>query len=594
MRPMRRAGLLELVRKFSDRGDALASHPSCAWNLEGVRARWDELGRATRTDVARLGGELADWVETFYVGLTRVRERGFDPVAALRRARRVRDIERAFAWLGDRHTFVSFRKGGGGAGSEGPLDTVGTLQLPVRVGSASSPEGEQGPERYWIAEVAGSARVATAALPRRGDEVTHWNGVPVERVVRRLGTDLRGAHSHARRRLGLRALTRRVVEAGRLPEEDWVVLTCRHGGRRVHHRLEWSDRPLLWPSRSASILKFDRGDRVQIGHFGEPDEMLDLLEQLRAQRVSARPLMLDLRGNGGGSVHGMLAVFLAVTGRCAVDRLRFQFRASERLPEGLAGPCRLPGSSDGFSAPHPIDRFVSVSGPLDHGPSVVEKQERQARSRSRTRRKIGVLVDASTFSAAEILTALLRSEGATVFGTDPCTGDGPDNAWSLAALRRLSPDGWIAVDGSADLEEMVRGFGECHGLRVSASWIEGGSRHWRLGAQVTDSRSHAAPCLAVWNPELHPDGIAVHTIECGLGSAAGLGLDLHLAVRRPLILLEGAWVPVERQDVDHLLRPSVRDLLEDDADLLETAFHLLAGDARVARSGSETPASSDH
>lgn len=562
-----------------------------SFDLEGARTRWDEIDDATPSEVRVLGAELAEWVEAFFVGLDRTREAGFDPVSALRAARCIGDIERVFTRIGDRHTFVSYRRPPCPAGPDDAFDTVGTLQLPVRIGSAFAAHPAVGRERFWITDVVALEGLPNEALPRRGDEVTHWNGVPLDHVVRRLGAELRGAHGRAQRRIGLRALTRRVVEAGRLPEEDWVVLTTRRSGRPLDHRLDWSQGLFQWRSGPPSEEASEDGDRVQIGHFGEPTEIEGLLHRLREQRLSGRPLVLDLRGNAGGSVHGMLAVFDAVTGRPGSERLRFQFRASKRLQQDLPRTSRWrrwsQPSRDGFLAPHGIGEDGAA---VASGRSITGTRRAPDVALGRVEGPVGVLVDASTFSAAEILTAMLRSDGALVFGTDPCTGGGPDNGWSVAALRRLCPEEWIGCRDAQDPEEALRSHCEEQGLRVGASWTEMGMRRWRLSADGAPDRS---PRLAVWGPGPGCEAIAVYAMAGSLGSAMGYDVDLHLAVRRALVDVEGEWVPVGRQAVDHVLRPTRRDLLSHDRELLETAFHLLAGGTRVACSGAETPASSD-
>lgn len=553
-------------------------------DLAGIRASWDELEHAERPDVRRLAQELADWIEEFYVELPEVRARGFDPVAALRAARRFGDIDRVVRGLEDRHTFVTYRRVTGHRSTDDGLDQVGTLQLPVRIGAGRLDGG--GPERFWITDVAKLDRQSEEhELPRRGDEVTHWNGVPLERVMRRLGTELRGAHPVARRRIGLRALTRRVVEQGSLPDEDWVVLTCRRRGERVHHRLEWREGDVRWPAvPHTEAGRF--GDRVRIGQLAEPDEMVHLLLSLREQSRSGRPLLLDLRGNAGGSVHGAIAVFEAVTGLCGSERLRFQFRGTDRLDRGRRASVRgrsVDVVGDGFLAPHRLEG----AGAPPRGSSTVAMPGARAAD-GRDRRKVAVLVDASTFSAAEILTAMLRAEGALVFGTDECTGGGPHNPWTVAALRRLCPTDWVCLDGAGGSDESLRSYCARSGYRIGASWTDAGTRYWRLcaGASRLPNR------LAVADSALSPEALAVYDLGGNLGSAAGFEVDLQLSVRRTLIRVDGDWVPIGRQGVDHVLRLTRRDLLEEDVDLLDSAFRLLSGDARVARSGSETPPSS--
>lgn len=536
------------------------------------------------SEARALGCELAEWIETYYVGLDAVRARGFDPVAALRSARHVREIERVFIGLGDRHTRVSFQSLARDRGRGTNLGTIGQVQLPVRIGTAVRHSSAHERERFWVTEIARGA-VSDARLRglRPGDQVTHWNGVPVERVVVRLGEQLRGAHVHAQRRLGVRALTRRVVEPRRLPEEDWVVLTCRRGANVTHHRLEWTERLLEWRPRIEVDDALPEGDRIRIRHLGEPEEMTGLLKTLTKQRSSGRPLVLDLRGNAGGSVHGMSAVFEAVSGQSADSRLRFQFRASKHLAKSVSRCARWSrwtgAQRGGFFPPHPIDGGSGVSKrrAADARPGAAD---------ARPTRRVGVLVDASTFSAAEILTALLRAEGATVLGTDPWTGGGADNGWSLAALRRLCPETWIPLDaGEPDPVGALCAYCAQYGLDIGPSWVEKETLHWRLAARGGSPSSQ----LAVWAPDT-PDAIAVHAIDRSLRALGDHAVELQLSVRRPLIRCGGDWHPIEHLEVDHRVPQTLRDLLEDDADLLRTSLRILTEEARVAPSGPETTA----
>ena len=551
--------------------------------------------------VRRLAAELAEWIEAFYVRLDAVRQRGFDPVAALQSARSLEDIEDVFAALRDRHTFLSFQPTGRARDSEGMV-TMGVLQLPVRIGHAGAapdadePSGDacwgggrasQG--TFWITEVADQVAGRQAEGPRRGDQVTHWNGMPIAHVVRRLGAGLRGANDPACFRLGLRGLTRRVTEPGRLPEEDWVVLTCRRADRVLDVRLNWGERHPRFVKRRQRP-RTDRIDVVRISHFGAVDEMQEIVDRLREQRTSGRSLLLDLRGNAGGSVHGMLAVFEAVMGVPGSPRLRFQFRASEQLAGDLS---RLPAwrrwtrlCEHGFLAPHSLEHR---SGGFLSGPAEARRDEgHDVHSFPQRRGALGLLVDASTFSAAEILTAMLRAEGATVMGTDPCTGGGPDNGWSAAALRRLCPETWVEIEEGMEPRQALEQHCALNGLEVAAEWDEEDARHWRLRA-LSGSASKTAR-LAVCGPDLASDAVAIYRLEEGIGGTENCQLELQLSVRRPLIQLDGRWVPVEGQLVDHWLRQTRRDLLESDFDLFHSAYRILTGDARVALFGSENPA----
>jgi hypothetical protein len=58
-----------------------------------------------------------------------------------------------------------------------------------------------------------------------GAVISHWNGIPIGRQVRRLATESQGANQAASLRLGLANLTIRPLEYVLMPDEDWVTLS---------------------------------------------------------------------------------------------------------------------------------------------------------------------------------------------------------------------------------------------------------------------------------------------------------------------------------------------------------------------------------
>jgi hypothetical protein len=112
-----------------------------------------------------------------------------------------------------------------------PLRTR-TAYLPFRI-----EELFQGQERrYIVTEVKPGTEDASF---KRGVLVTHWNGVPIERAVDLNSDREAGSNADARHARGLAAMTLRWLAMSLPPDEDWVVVTYRAGGRTRERRFEW-------------------------------------------------------------------------------------------------------------------------------------------------------------------------------------------------------------------------------------------------------------------------------------------------------------------------------------------------------------------
>ena len=72
-----------------------------------------------------------------------------------------------------------------------------------------------------------------------GVEITHWNGTPIATAVDRNAEREAGSNTAARRARGLERLTMRSVHMSLPPDEDWVTLTYESGGTVHESRLPW-------------------------------------------------------------------------------------------------------------------------------------------------------------------------------------------------------------------------------------------------------------------------------------------------------------------------------------------------------------------
>jgi hypothetical protein len=72
-----------------------------------------------------------------------------------------------------------------------------------------------------------------------GVEVTHWNGSPIALAVARVGDREAGSNAAARSARGVENMTLRSLAMSMTPDEDWVDLTYKVGRKTVETRLPW-------------------------------------------------------------------------------------------------------------------------------------------------------------------------------------------------------------------------------------------------------------------------------------------------------------------------------------------------------------------
>ncbi len=201
-------------------------------DLAAFAARQPALDGAARE---RLVEQALLLLDGFYAHLPRKRLlRGLDPV---RRLELLRDrlpligpdaafhaaLCETMAELHDLHT--AYVLPGGHANA--------VAVLPVRIGDC----GPAGARRFLLTDVRPEAAAAGLA---RGQEVLRWNGVPVARAVGRLAWASAAASTEAQHARAVRELTLRPLATAPPPETTEVRLTCRDGdGRERTARLSW-------------------------------------------------------------------------------------------------------------------------------------------------------------------------------------------------------------------------------------------------------------------------------------------------------------------------------------------------------------------
>jgi C-terminal processing protease CtpA/Prc len=317
-----------------------------------------------------------------------------------------------------------------------------------------------------------------------GVEVVEWSGVPIERAVERNALRQRGANPAARTARGLQALTVRSLRHSVAPDEHWVDVGYRtKRGSRQEARFVWrviqldetlradeagpligndpagvavqqvrkelfatsrqtspwietslpnvlSARP--WPVRGGGV------GYLRIWSFSELNDAAFVAEFSRlVGLLPTRGLVIDIRGNPGGSIRAAERILRRLTDR-PVEPARFSLatgRATlamcqadrELLGAWEASIEAATGTGDVYSQGLPVTPVEESVGRAYPGPSVV-------------------ITDALTYSAADLFAAGFQDNAiGPVLGTARTTGGGGANVWTARQVEALLGDlegGW--------------------------------------------------------------------------------------------------------------------------------------------------------
>ena len=340
-----------------------------------------------------------------------------------------------------------------------------------------------GRRRYVVTKLLPAADFPAEFKP--GIELVYYNGTPLARTVQLNAERLGGSNPAAAHARGLFALTIRPLVRSPVPDEDWATLVYRDEAGETHEaRFDWQ--VLTLPATAAATdiqaslrqtrvgldLQTDRitafrklvfaGDTesqsgappfttrtVTTGHgefgvlriytFNVPSADR-FVEQVAAalESLPEQGLIIDLRGNGGGSIHAAERLLQLFTPQ-RVEPLGAQFIstiANLRLCEKHA-PSQIDPDLDlgpwvdslrdavatgaTYSLSHPITspQSCNLLGQRYSGPVVV-------------------VTDALCYSATDIFVAGFVDHGiGRVLGVDANTGAGGANVWSHRQLRLL-------------------------------------------------------------------------------------------------------------------------------------------------------------
>lgn len=100
-------------------------------------------------------------------------------------------------------------------------------------------EGEE--RKYMVSRV--ESGVGGHPTFRPGVEVTHWNGMPIERAVEENGKRHAGSNPEANRARGLDRMAVRPLRMSLPPDEEWITITYKAQGGAREVRFHWNLNP---------------------------------------------------------------------------------------------------------------------------------------------------------------------------------------------------------------------------------------------------------------------------------------------------------------------------------------------------------------
>ena len=177
------------------------------------------------------------------------------------------------------------------------LHTVYRLPVPFRGKTAWLPilieeYWKYGKRRYTVSKVVGE--VGPEGF--EGVEVTHWNGVPMERAVSNNADRHAGSNDAARHARGLHSLTIRPLSHGMPPDEESVTLRYIDEQGQVGY---WTQEWLVFePGRSPGELNPDALSRqaASVGLDPQTDDVQLARKALFAGKIAARERKVGMEG----------------------------------------------------------------------------------------------------------------------------------------------------------------------------------------------------------------------------------------------------------------------------------------------------------
>ncbi|MCP5107905.1 MAG: hypothetical protein GY950_31240 [bacterium] len=97
---------------------------------------------------------------------------------------------------------------------------------------------EGGQRKYMVSKVFSGTKDVAPGF-KEGVDITHWNGIPMERAVELNGEQTAGSNEYARRARGLEYMTIRSLKMALPPDEEWVDITFKNDGQERNLRFNW-------------------------------------------------------------------------------------------------------------------------------------------------------------------------------------------------------------------------------------------------------------------------------------------------------------------------------------------------------------------
>jgi C-terminal processing protease CtpA/Prc len=348
---------------------------------------------------------------------------------------------------------------------------------------------------YVISHISKALRRLAPQGFKKGTRVTHWNGVPMERVIEIVGDQFWGANVPATLAQGMLYLTRRPLDRSPEPAEQWVDVRFRVGDRSSTRRFKWRkdeslvskvpekpyspgrsgmDRVLRRAQESKKVLatresstdrrrartllrerfgvsKLVRGSffrwanltfnkrrygYVRIYEFLALDDVgigaaFEEFTEVLG-RCGGDGLILDIRENPGGDIRLADAMLQSLTGR-KLERSLFQFRNSRRVVDMVENNPLLSPWKDS------LKEAAETGAPFSQGIPIGEFQPPRRGPAYRGRGPIVLIVDALCYSASDMFAAGFQDNGiGTIIGVDSRTGAGGANAWPYETLQQYA------------------------------------------------------------------------------------------------------------------------------------------------------------
>ena len=369
---------------------------------------------------------------------------------------------------------------------------------------------EDGARRYMVTKV--FAGFSDEHLVP-GVEITHWNGVPIDRAVEVNAARQAGSNLDARHARGLEALTIRPMAHTAPPDEEWVVVGFTDSaGKDRERRLPWR---VFQPSASPSAVDPDSAsdpsaralgvdaraeearrakkllfapaamaaeqaaatDGPPAGESTMPDQLsfktvrtpdgefgylriwsfaVDDPEAFVAEAVRILGLLpptgliVDVRGNGGGTITAGEGLLQLFTPR-TIQPARMHFVNTELT-------LRLCATNDFVTEwAESIAQAVETGELWSQGFPIVPAESYNTVGQ-RYRGPVVLVTDALCYSTTDIFAAGFQDHRiGPVLGTSGNTGAGGANVWTLELLRELLPDGpFDQLPGNAAMRVAIR------------------------------------------------------------------------------------------------------------------------------------------